>query len=74
MPYINDAEITTEPALTAKEAAPILKVHPSTLLKMAERNEIPWFPVGKRKRFLESALVAWRQSLQSGHHNHPRTA
>jgi hypothetical protein len=31
MPYINDAEITTEPALTAKEAAPILKVHPSTL-------------------------------------------
>jgi excisionase family DNA binding protein len=70
-----EAKLKEEPALTAKEAAPLVGVHHKTLLKMAERGEVPWFPAGKRKRFLESSLLAWRQQqIQSSHHNHPRTA
>lgn len=69
-----DGVITGEPALTAKEACKLVGVNPKTLLKMAERGEVPWFPAGKRKRFLESSLVAWRRQLESAHHNHSRTA
>jgi excisionase family DNA binding protein len=60
--------------LTAKEAGSYLRVSAKTVLAMAERGELPWFPAGARKRFRKSSLEAWTRRLESAHHNHSRTA
>ncbi len=45
--------------LNARDAADFLGVHVETLRKMARRNEIPCFKLGKDWRFRKEALVRW---------------
>jgi len=46
-------------AMNALEAAAFLGVHVETLRKLARRNEIPSFKVGRDWRFRKEALVRW---------------
>ena len=45
--------------LTLKETAAYLRVNPRTIHGMVEANEIPYFRVGNRYRFLKSRLIQW---------------
>lgn len=47
-----------EKALTPKEAGEILQLHPKTVIRFAERREIPGRKFGNRWRFKRSALDA----------------
>jgi excisionase family DNA binding protein len=59
----------SDKAITAEEAAPILGVHPKTLLKMARRGEVPSLRMGKIVRFTVCSLVQWRdRKIQSACH------
>jgi len=48
--------------LNAKEAAEYLKVHVETVRRMARREEIPAFKVGKDWRFQKEALKKWTET------------
>jgi excisionase family DNA binding protein len=45
--------------LTLKDAAELLKCHPSTLYRLAKRGTIPAFRLGGTWRFAESHLIEW---------------
>lgn len=56
-----------EPLLDLKQAAKLLKLHPDTLKKKAQRREIPGVKIGRSWRFRASRLDAWvRFRLTSG--------
>ena len=46
-------------ALTIHEAAAFLGVHPQTVRKLARKNDIPSFKVGRSWRFHKDALQQW---------------
>ena len=49
--------------LTLQEAADLLQVSKRTLHRMAQRNELPAFKVGRQWRIQESELIKFIQSL-----------
>ena len=49
----------TEHLLDSHEAAAMLKVHPRTLQRLAQRGEIAGVQVGKLWRFRASSISAW---------------
>lgn len=49
----------TERLLDSHEAAALLKVHPRTLQRLAQRGEIAGVQVGKLWRFRASVIDAW---------------
>ena len=49
--------------LTLQEAAELLQVSKRTLHRMAQRNELPAFKVGRQWRIQESELIKFIQSL-----------
>ena len=61
MPISNQPLSTTafEPLLDLKQAAKLLKLHPDTLKRKAQRREIPSVKVGRSWRFRASRLDAW---------------
>lgn len=52
---------STERLLDSHEAAALLKVHPRTLQRLAQRGEIAGVQVGKLWRFRASSIDAWIQ-------------
>jgi excisionase family DNA binding protein len=48
--------------LVAVEVAKHLKVHPSTVYKMAKRGELPGFKIGSDWRFDSAQIAAWMRS------------
>lgn len=52
----------TERLLDSHEAAALLKVHPRTLQRLAQRGEIAGVQVGKLWRFRASSIDAWIQT------------
>lgn len=52
---------STERLLDSYEAAALLKVHPRTLQRLAQRGEIAGIQVGKLWRFRASSIDAWIQ-------------
>ncbi len=48
-----------EPLLTLIEAATLLRIHPDTLKKFAQREQVPGLKIGKYWRFRASELDAW---------------
>ncbi len=52
----------TERLLDSHEAAALLKVHPRTLQRLAQRGEIAGVQVGKLWRFRASSIDAWIQA------------
>ena len=61
-----------DPILKLAEAANLLKVSKSMFyLMLAERNDpIPYFSVGKDKRFITTEILAWARGRQiHGHEN-----
>ena len=51
----------TERLLDSHEAAALLKVHPRTLQRLAQRGEIAGIQVGKLWRFRASSIDTWIQ-------------
>jgi excisionase family DNA binding protein len=45
--------------LTIKEVAAILRIHRSTLYRMIERGEVPYFRVGYDYRFDSESIERW---------------
>jgi excisionase family DNA binding protein len=43
--------------LTTRQVAKLLKIHPVTVRKLAQRGEIPGWRVGKSWRFSKSELI-----------------
>src|SRR3546814_18124082 len=52
----------SEHILTVAEAARLLKVHPNTARNLIKAGTIPAARVGRQRRFVEAALVAWIRS------------
>jgi len=52
--------------LTAKEAAKILCVHPLTVSRYANRGIIPFYRIGKIKRYERSEIL---QFMENARHN-----
>lgn len=60
------AEMVTESdVMNAVDAAAFLGVHVETLRKLARRNEIPCFKIGRDWRFRQAALVRWADGQRS---------
>ena len=57
---------STERLLDSHEAAALLKVHPRTLQRLAQRGEIAGVQVGKLWRFRASSIDAWVQERLAG--------
>ena len=53
---------STERLLDSHEAAALLRVHPRTLQRLAQRGEIAGVQVGKLWRFRASSIDAWIQA------------
>jgi len=51
-----------EPLLSAEEAAPLLAIHPKTLVKMARAGDLPALRIGKHWRFRASLLDIYVKS------------
>lgn len=47
------------PLMDAEAVAEYLGLSKDTVLRMATRRQIPYVPVGKRKRFTKEAIDAW---------------
>jgi len=56
-----------EALLSLEQAANLLRLHPDTLKKKAQRREIPALKIGKRWRFRASLLDAWVRSKLISH-------
>ena len=56
----------TERLLDSHEAAALLKVHPRTLQRLAQRGEIAGVQVGKLWRFRASSIDAWIEARLAG--------
>jgi len=48
-----------EALLSAAQAAPLLNIHPNTLLLWARRGTVPCLRLGRRVAFRASTLNAW---------------
>jgi excisionase family DNA binding protein len=53
--------------LTVKEVSELLKIHESTIYKMAKEGRIPAFRLASEWRFLKDPLVHWiaEQTIRS---------
>jgi excisionase family DNA binding protein len=54
--------------LTLAQAAEQLSVHPRTLMRIMERDEIRGFQIGNRWKFMQSEVDAYLQRQQEGGH------
>lgn len=55
-----------EPLLSAAQAAPLLGIHPNTLLLWARDGKVPSLHLGRRVAFRASALNLWlEEQVQS---------
>jgi len=52
--------------LVAMEVAKHLRVHPSTVYKMAKRGELPGFKIGSDWRFDRARIDEWVRSRMRG--------
>ena len=48
--------------LTAVEVATLLRIHPTTVYKMAKRGELPGFKIGSDWRFDPAQIDGWVKS------------
>jgi excisionase family DNA binding protein len=46
--------------LTLEEVADYLRVHPSTIYRLAKKNQIPAFKIGSDWRFNRESIDVWR--------------
>ena len=59
--------------LTVKEVCDLLRVHPTTLYKLARKGKIPSFRVGTEWRFRKDAILRW-MAEKSAHARQVRVA
>ena len=52
--------------LTVKQVAEILQWNPSTIVKKAEKKELPGFKMGRDWRFKQQDIVAWIEAKRNG--------
>ena len=51
-------------ALTLREVADYLRVHPTTIYRLLKKNQIPAFKVGSDWRFNLESIDGWRSSAE----------
>ncbi len=52
--------------MTIKEAAELLKMHPTTVYRLARRGQVPAIRIGISWRFIKEDLLAWLQEKLKG--------
>ena len=57
-------EETYSPVLKVDGAAKLLKISRCYVYTLINEEGLPWFPIGKDKRFLASELLEWAKSRQ----------
>jgi excisionase family DNA binding protein len=53
------------PVLTALELAKYLRIHPTTVYKLAKRGELPAFKVGGDWRFNRASIEQWLETCKN---------
>jgi excisionase family DNA binding protein len=53
------------PVLTALELAKYLRIHPTTVYKLAKRGELPAFKVGGDWRFNRASIEKWLETRKN---------
>jgi excisionase family DNA binding protein len=53
------------PVLTALELAKYLRIHPTTVYKLAKRGELPAFKVGGDWRFNRASIERWLETRKN---------
>jgi excisionase family DNA binding protein len=56
--------------LTVKQVAQILQWNPYTVIKKAEKGELPGFKMGRGWRFREEDIVQWIERQRNGQKGH----
>ena len=54
--------------MTVKEVAQYLKVHVSTVYRLAQSGKLPSFKIGGDWRFNKESVDRWRIEQEQGHH------
>jgi len=52
--------------MTLEEVATYLRVHPSTVYRMAKNHAIPAFKIGSDWRFNQESIDGWRVRAEKG--------
>ena len=52
--------------LTVKQVAQILQWNPFTIIKKAEKGELPGFKLGRSWRFRQEDIIAWINAKRNG--------
>ena len=52
--------------LTVKELSDLLRLHPTTVYKLARQGKIPSFRVGNEWRFRKDAIMRWLSEKSEG--------
>lgn len=52
--------------LTARQVAELLQWNPYTIMKKAEKGELPGFKLGREWRFKQEDIVAWIETKRNG--------
>jgi excisionase family DNA binding protein len=59
----------SEPVWDCREAARFLRIHPTTVKRLAREEKLPAFRIGNRWRFRPSELDAWARSAVLSSHS-----
>jgi excisionase family DNA binding protein len=57
--------------LTVKQVAQILQWNPYTIIKKAEKGDLPGFKMGREWRFREQDITHWIEERRQGTGDHP---
>jgi excisionase family DNA binding protein len=52
------------PIMTVNQTAELLRVSRCQIYVLIKNDDLPWFPVGTRKRFITDEVIAWSKSRQ----------
>jgi excisionase family DNA binding protein len=63
----NKSRMLEQRVLTVKELADFLRVHPSTVYRLLQRDQLPAFRVGSDWRFNLEAINRWRMEQAQSH-------
>jgi len=62
---MNIGKLSKSQVLTALELAGYLRIHPTTVYKLAKRGQLPAFKVGGDWRFNRTSIEKWLESRKN---------
>ncbi len=66
MTHLGPQQPQPSPLLTARQVAEILQWNPFTIVKKAEKGNLPGFKLGREWRFRQEDIVRWIEEQRNG--------